>query len=264
MVRAADRAKNPARSSVWLEDKAARPGSGRKTARPDEAAAAGLDRDRIVAAAVRLLDAEGLAKLSMRRLATELNVTAMSLYWYVDTKDDILELALDSVFEGSMDGLPEDERDWRAQLRHLAAAYRKALVDHSWVSPILHTYLNIGPNSMAFAQKVQKVVQATGLPPKARSGAVSAVFQFAYGFGTVEGHFLQRCAASGMTPDEFYGEAMGAFAAEPKFAEQIETFQDVLDRHVGETISEMWEFDFGFALDLMIAGIEAMVARAES
>ncbi|MGW0736365.1 TetR/AcrR family transcriptional regulator [Streptomyces sp. NPDC002851] len=262
MVRAADRAKNPARSSVWLEDRAAR-GSGRKAARP-EAEAAGLDRDRIIAAAVRLLDAEGLAKFSMRRLATELNVTAMSLYWYVDTKDDILEMALDSVFEGFADGLPEDEGDWREQLRHLATAYRKVLVDHSWVSPILHTYLNIGPNSMAFAQTVQKVVQATGLPAKARSGAVSAVFQFAYGFGTIEGNFLQRCAASGMTPDEFHAEAMGAFAGEPKFAEQVESFQDVIDAHVGETVEEMWEFDFGFALDLMIAGIEAMVARAES
>ena len=58
------------------------------------------DRERITEATVRLLDAEGLAKFSMRRLAAELNVTAMSVYWYVDTKDDLLELALDAVFGG--------------------------------------------------------------------------------------------------------------------------------------------------------------------
>ncbi|XIE79353.1 TetR/AcrR family transcriptional regulator [Streptomyces sp. SBR177] len=92
MVKAADRAKNPARSSVWLENRAARSGGG----------PAGLDRERIVAASIRMLDEEGLAKLSMRRLATELNVTAMSLYWYVDTKDDILEYAIDTVY-GEMD-----------------------------------------------------------------------------------------------------------------------------------------------------------------
>lgn len=54
-----------------------------------------------------MLDAEGLAKFSMRRLAAELNVTAMSVYWYVDTKDDLLELALDAVF-GELE-LPDAE-----------------------------------------------------------------------------------------------------------------------------------------------------------
>lgn len=91
MVSAADRAKDPARTSVWLNHRP--PSRARKSDQP-----AGLDRDRITAATVRLLDAEGLAKFSMRRLAAELNVTAMSLYWYVDTKDDLLELALDSVY----------------------------------------------------------------------------------------------------------------------------------------------------------------------
>lgn len=91
MVSAADRAKDPARTSVWLNHRP--PSRARKSDQP-----AGLDRDRITAASVRLLDAEGLAKFSMRRLAAELNVTAMSLYWYVDTKDDLLELALDSVY----------------------------------------------------------------------------------------------------------------------------------------------------------------------
>lgn len=76
-------------NSVWLTE---RPPLKRKAEQP-----AGLARDKIVAATVRLLDADGLAKFSMRRLAAELGVTAMSVYWYVDTKDDLLELALDSV-----------------------------------------------------------------------------------------------------------------------------------------------------------------------
>lgn len=90
MVSAADRAKGPARTSVWTEHRTSR---GRRGSQP-----AGLDRGRIVDAAVRLLDAEGLAKFSMRRLAAELDVTAMSIYWYIDTKDDLLELALDAAF----------------------------------------------------------------------------------------------------------------------------------------------------------------------
>ncbi|MFC7306084.1 TetR/AcrR family transcriptional regulator [Streptomyces monticola] len=256
MVRAADRAKNPARSSVWLEDKAAK-ASSRKA---DQAE--GLDRDRIIRTAIQLLDAEGLAKLSMRRIATELNVTAMSLYWYVDTKDDILELAVDAVFGELSLADPDDGRDWREQLRELATAYRQVMVEHPWVATIMNVYLNIGPNSMNFARAVQKIIASTGLPLTARSGATAAVFQFAYGFATIEGHFIQRCAASGMTLDEYYNEAMEAFTGEPKFAEQLDEIKGAIQAHEQMTVAEIWEGDFTFALDLMIAGIEAMVARA--
>lgn len=125
MVSAADRAKDPARTSVWLNHRP--PSRSRKSDQP-----AGLDRDRITAATVRLLDAEGLAKFSMRRLAAELNVTAMSLYWYVDTKDDLLELALDSVY--SEVGPPQEDEPWERRLRALATSYRALLVRHVWVS----------------------------------------------------------------------------------------------------------------------------------
>ena len=106
---------------------------------------------------MRLLDAEGMAKFSMRRLAAELNVTAMSVYWYVDTKDDLLELALDAVFGELELPDPESGEDWRDQLRALAAGYRALLVRHPWVSPLIGTFLNIGPHSMAFSLRVQEV-----------------------------------------------------------------------------------------------------------
>src|SRR3954466_4458394 len=130
--------KASSRTSVWLEGKV-RP-SGRGGGQPS-----GLDRDRITEVTVRLLDAEGLAKFSTRRLAAELNVTAMSVYWYVDTKDDLLELALDAAF-GELE-LPDPEaedEDWREQLRMLATEYRALLVRHAWLSPLAGTFLNIG------------------------------------------------------------------------------------------------------------------------
>ncbi|MGW5098058.1 TetR/AcrR family transcriptional regulator [Streptomyces nodosus] len=57
-----------------------------------------LDQGQIVAAALQMLDAEGLGDFSMRKLATELNVTPMAIYWHVDSKDDVLELALDAAY----------------------------------------------------------------------------------------------------------------------------------------------------------------------
>ncbi|WP_405944280.1 TetR/AcrR family transcriptional regulator [Streptomyces sp. NBC_00932] len=270
MVTAADRAKGPARASVWLGGKATRT---RRTDQP-----AGLDLDKITAATVRLLDSEGLAKFSMRRLAAELGVTAMSVYWYVDTKDDLLELALDAVMgelvlPGTVDGAEtgtgtetgtetepdgtEAGSDWRIQLRRLAAGYRSVLVRHPWVSPLVGVFLNIGPHALKFAAVSQEVMRSADLPLRGQTGGLAAVFQFVYGFGTVEGHFRDRCARAGMTQDEYHQHAMGGMSEQPSLRRTFEQAQDLMAARGGDTVEEMRERDFDFALDLLIAGIEA-------
>ncbi|MFF4256475.1 TetR/AcrR family transcriptional regulator [Streptomyces sp. NPDC001663] len=251
MVRAAERA---ARTSVWLGGKTRR--GGRGGGQPS-----GLDRDRITEVTVRLLDAEGLAKFSMRRLAAELNVTAMSVYWYVDTKDDLLELALDAAFGELTLPDPDADEDWRDQLRTLAREYRSLLVRHPWLSQVAGTFLNIGPNNLAFARVVQRVIRRTGLPTHGLAAAISSVFQFVYGFGTIEGHFNARSADFGMTPDEYFQHAMTAVTQDPEAAEVVKESEDIMAARGGDTVHEMWERDFDFALDLLVAGIEAMVDR---
>jgi AcrR family transcriptional regulator len=257
MAKAADRAKRPARTSVWLEGKAARNGAGSR--RSDQPT--GLDRDRITEATVRLLDEEGLAKFSMRRLAADLNVTAMSVYWYVDTKDDLLELALDAA-AGEM-RLPDPASlspdRWRESLRELAQEYRALLVRHAWVSPLVGNYLNIGPNWIQFCLAVQQVVRGTGLPTEKQAGAIAAVFQFVYGFGTVQGHYIARSAAAGLSPEQYFKEAMGAVSAQPDLEDMLHSSADMMEARGGSTVEEMWELDFTVALDLLVAGIEAML-----
>ncbi|MFI1866973.1 TetR/AcrR family transcriptional regulator [Streptomyces jumonjinensis] len=264
MVSAADRAKSPARTSVWLEGKAER---GRRSAQP-----ASLDRAKIIDATVRLLDSEGAAKFSMRRLAAELDVTAMSVYWYVDTKDDLLELALDAAFgtirlpDAGADALPDgdaDAGDWRERLRRLAVDYRAMLVRHPWVSPLVGTFLNIGPNALAFSLAIQQVMRDTGLPPRGQMGALSAVFQFVYGFGTIEGHFIARCASAGMSQDEYYREAIGTMTGAPDLGlkKYITESMEIMVSGGTGTVAEMRERDFEYALETLVAGIEAMAAR---
>ncbi|MGP4000047.1 TetR/AcrR family transcriptional regulator [Streptomyces sp. 8N706] len=247
---AAGRGSGPARTSVWLE---ARPVPRRKSEQP-----AGLDRDKIVAATVRLLDSEGLAKFSMRRLAAELGVTAMSVYWYVDTKDDLLELALDSV-TGEV-SLPEGdggEGDWREQLRHMATEHRRLLVSHPWVSRLMGEYLNVGPRSMAFSSAAQRVLRASGLRPEQLPGALSLVHQFAYGFGTIEGQFAARCRETGISQDDYFQQVMECVGDRPEFEES----KDIMEARGGGTVEEMRARDFDFALSCAIAGIEAMRDR---
>jgi AcrR family transcriptional regulator len=255
MVSAADRTKDAARTSVWLGSKA---GNRVRRAEAPEGGAA-LDRDRITAEAVRLLDAEGSAKFSMRRLAGELGVTAMSLYWYVDTKDDLLELALDSVFsEIELPDMEDEAADWRDQLRAVTVGYRAVFVRHSWASALIGRYLNIGPHSMAFSRTAQRILARTGLPPHGQMGGLAAVFQFVYGFGTIEGTFVQRCADAGVTQDEYFAQAMGALNERPEYRAQFEEAAELMAARGGETVQEMRERDFDFALSLLVAGIEAL------
>ncbi|MEU6482368.1 TetR/AcrR family transcriptional regulator [Streptomyces sp. NPDC047017] len=253
MVKAAG-ARGAARTSVWLAGKEHR--GGRGGGQPS-----GLDRRRITEATVRLLDAEGPDRFSMRRLAAELNVTAMSVYWYVDTKDDLLELALDAAI-GEL-RLPGRDAgaDWREELRGLATGYRAQLVRHPWMSPLAGRYLNIGPNHLAFSRTVQRVIRRTGLPAHRVTSAISAVFQFVYGYGTIESRFLSRIEDSGMSPEEYYAQVMHSAEQDPAAADYLQESREIMDARGGDTVAEMLDRDFTFALDLLIAGIEAMVAR---
>ncbi|MFE9685774.1 TetR/AcrR family transcriptional regulator [Streptomyces sp. NPDC006285] len=255
MVRAAGRAERPARTSVWVEGKTPR-GGGARGGQP-----ASLDRDRITEVTVRLLDAEGLAKFSMRRLAAELKVTAMSVYWYVDTKDDLLELALDAVYGELELPDPDADEDWQDQLRAIATGYRALLVRHHWASSLAGTFLNIGPRSVTFSRTVQRVIRRTGLPTHRLAGAISAVFQFVYGFGTIEGHFTLRSAAAGMSPDAYFQQALSSLQESPELDDVLEESREIMRARGGSTVEEMYERDFHFGLDVLIAGIVAMVDR---
>ncbi|TWV37767.1 TetR/AcrR family transcriptional regulator [Streptomyces misionensis] len=242
-----------ARDSVWLREK---PRRGGRTGQPS-----GLDRERITAVSVRLLDAEGLARFSMRRLAAELNVTAMSLYWYVDTKDDLFELALDAAFgELRLPG-EDDAADWREQLRALAAEYRGLLVRHPWLSRLAGQYLNIGPRALDFSRTVQHVIGRSGLPAHRVMSAISAVFQFVYGYGTTEAQFMSRIAATGLSPDDYREQALDSVRQDPGIARFLQDSARIMDARGEGTVAELMDRDFTFALDLLIAGIEAMVER---
>lgn len=258
MVRSDRRSGKAPRPSVWLadQDRDRERGGRRGGGRPS-----GLDRDRITEATVRLLDAEGLEKFSMRRLAAELDVTAMSVYWYVDTKDDLLELALDRAFEELALPGPDTGEDWRDELRALARAYRALLVRHPWLPALVGRFLNVGPHALRFSGAVQRVLGRTGLPEHEVTGAIAAVFQFVYGHGTVESHFLARVASTGLTPDEYHHQAMTEVLKAPDASDVIGRSARLMEARGGDTVEEMLERDFTFALDVLIAGIEAMAAR---
>ncbi|MCQ8770886.1 TetR/AcrR family transcriptional regulator [Streptomyces telluris] len=245
------------RASVWLA------GKPDPAPRRGDDQGAGLDRRRIVATTIRLLDAEGLEKFSMRRLAAELGVTAMSVYWYVDNKDDLLEYALDEIWAEVPLPDPSDEgADWRDQLRSMAEAYRRCLADHPWVSHLVGRYLNLGPHSMAFSNSTLVVMARSGIPQERVTGALAALFQFVYGFCTVEGLYKERCRAAGVTEDEYFRDVMNVVTAKPEWAETYQEAAEVTETwEKAGSVAEMRQRDFAYALDTVIAGIEVMRDR---
>ena len=93
-----------------------------------------LSKERVLRAAIELADSEGIEALSMRRLAKELGVEAMSLYNHVANKDEILAGILDLV--ASEFELPSDNGDWKTAMRRHAISSRDALLRHRWATSL--------------------------------------------------------------------------------------------------------------------------------
>jgi AcrR family transcriptional regulator len=136
-------------TSIWL-----RTDPGRPRRAPQ------LTRERIVAAAVELLDGDGIDALTMRRLAQRLDVTSTALYWHVTTKDDVLDLAVDEIFGGVP--LTEPGPDWAADVRTLVHGWRTAMLAHPW-APTLIGRPWIGPNVLARTEFLQAALVRGGL-----------------------------------------------------------------------------------------------------
>lgn len=119
-----------------------------------------LTAERITAAAVDLLDTDGAAQLTMRRLASQLQVTATALYWHVQTKDDVLDLALDHIF-GDV-AIPPQTPDWRADAAELIRRWRATMLEHPWAPGLIGRPM-LGPNVLARTEFLQASLARGGL-----------------------------------------------------------------------------------------------------
>ena len=106
-----------------------------------------LSRERIVAAAIAIADKEGLAEVSLRKVAAKLNAGPMRLYTYTDTKEGLLELMVDSIY-GELVGRGPAPGDWRKTLRSIAERMRQAAEKHPWFVELLGFRPHLGPNAL--------------------------------------------------------------------------------------------------------------------
>jgi AcrR family transcriptional regulator len=122
----------------------------------------GLSAQAIVDAAVRVADAEGLEAISMARVAAELRFTTMSLYRYVASKDELLQLMFNASALGA-ESLVIEGDDWRSRLRAWAIIQRDVIDLHPWITQMPMATPPLAPNSMHFVERALEALDGTGL-----------------------------------------------------------------------------------------------------
>jgi AcrR family transcriptional regulator len=151
---------------------------------------AAVNRERIVEAAVGLLDREGAEGLTMRRLAEQLGTGSTTLYWHVETKDDVLDLAYDEIVgEIPLPDAPAD--DWRRDAIALAVAWRAAMLRHPWTAALLGRPL-LGPNVLARLEFLQATLARGGLQGEGLQAATWALVSQVMGSAAAEVAFVRR------------------------------------------------------------------------
>jgi AcrR family transcriptional regulator len=209
-----------------------------------------LTRERIVDAALRIMDAEGLEAVTMRRIGRELGVEAMSLYNHVKDKEDVLDGVCECVMADFE--FPEPSEDWGETARRGARAWRRLLQAHPDVMRLFAGHR--GPvrsiESLRPMEFALRILSEAGLSPRDTAQAFHAIGGYIQGFVLME----QGSIAGGT--DEEHVKAHQALAA----AAQPEAFAALLAvyPHFAECDPDE-QFEFG--LDLMIEGILAKVRR---
>ncbi|RLK52603.1 TetR/AcrR family transcriptional regulator [Microbacterium telephonicum] len=187
---------------------AARRGGGRaRGARTRERASHSLDS--VLSEAVALLDEAGAQGLTIRALATRLGGGAASVYWYVSGRDELLDLAADSVLAGvltSVAGLHTD--DPIADLRTIALAMFDAIVDRPWLGAYAMRNTGAQPNSLSLYERIGEETLRLDLTPRQRFHATSAVVGFVIGTAADMGQEPPAEVVSGeVTREEYLGRA---------------------------------------------------------
>ncbi|WP_309084811.1 TetR/AcrR family transcriptional regulator C-terminal domain-containing protein [Chelativorans sp.] len=139
-----------------------------------------LSKEYIAAAAVELLDAEGIGGLSMRRLADRLGSGVMSLYWHVHNKEDVFDLALDSVLEYRGPPHAAESRDWREDVVHMLEDWRASMLRHPWSASLLPRRA-LGPNILARLELLGSTLSRAGVADTDLNVAIWSLWNYVMG-----------------------------------------------------------------------------------
>jgi AcrR family transcriptional regulator len=209
-----------------------------------------LSRDRVIRAAIDLADAGGLDSLSMRKLAKTLGVEAMTLYYYVARKEDILE-GIAEVISGEIEA-PAAGTDWKAALRRSAISFHEVLRRHPWANGLMMS-AGPGPARMRYMNSVLRSLREAGFSAGMTHLAYHVLDSHIVGSTLWQAGY----AALPQDLDELAADFLRELPADdyPFLAEHVQ-------EHLSPSADgDGAESEFEFGLDLILDGLETLRDR---
>lgn len=207
-----------------------------------------LSTERVVAAAVKLLDTAGLDSLSMRRLGTELGAPATTLYSYVGSKEELLDLVLDAVI-GTI-SLPPSRPRWQDDVRAAADGFQRALRAHPWAALLFSSRPAIGPKAVDSTEFLLNALVRAGFGGTELDHAFWVVVNYVAGCTAKEVSWPLRGAAIGEMR-----EYVNGFDPQP---------YPVLAGHLASVVPGTPDERYSFGLTCVISGLEALAKPART
>ncbi|WP_457030015.1 TetR/AcrR family transcriptional regulator C-terminal domain-containing protein [Kitasatospora sp. P5_F3] len=221
---------------------------------PEPAHRAPLSRDRVLRAAVALADGTGIDALSMRKLAQELGVVPMALYKHVANKDQLLDGMVDFVL-GEI-GPPIPGPDWQSTVRARILAARSALLGHAWAGRVIQSRIAPTPALLGYTDSVIGLFRTGGFSVDLTHHAMHALGSRVLGF-------TQELFDDSPGPGPADPAVLQALAANyPHVAELAMAGGGDENSVVGPGCDDQFEFEF--ALDLLLDGFERLRRRGWS
>ncbi len=231
---------------------AGRPHAARvRTLRPIEH---GLTREHVVAKAIAIADAEGLAALSMRRVAADLGIPTMSLYRYVPAKDGLVLLMADAAI-GELRLPDPPPRGWRAQLEVAARLQWAGYKRHPWLPPVISlTRPQVLPNGIKHTEWSLRAVDGLGLDANTRLHLAVTLFGFVRGTAANLEPEAEAAQDTGLDNEQWMDSQEAAMAALVKTG----PFPH-LSRVMGESVELDLDTLFEFGLQRLLDGLEDLI-----
>jgi len=229
--------------------------------RPQKGPRPALSLGRIVDAAVRVADTEGLDAVSMSRVAAELGTAPMSLYRHVSAKEELLTLMVDAAWGPVSDGPVADEpapgEGWRAGLSRWAWALRAGARRHPWVVRIPLNGLPIMPNEVSWFENALACMAGTGLSEARKASVIMLLAGYVRTLATTEADIEAAIRASGLTPSQWmasYPRMLAELADPARFP--------ALARFIAAGVFEAEDGpddEFIFGLDRILDGVAVLI-----
>jgi AcrR family transcriptional regulator len=228
----------------------------------------GLSRAEIVRAAIAVADAEGPEAISMRRIAREVGAGVMSLYWYVSSKEELLDLMLNAI-EAEIE-VPDPSGDWRADLGVFAHRTRDSLRRHRWAVDFIGSRPPSTPNDVRNLERLLALLDGLGVEDvRLIFGVFMTVATFVIGAVIREAqevHFQreQERVEASLTPEEVQAEHeryRAWFESAGEFPHIAKLMKSGVDPDDPDTREERFQFSLDCVLDGIAAKLAASGAR---